>query len=102
MLLRAGDKVSLFLLHSLAEFHQLMLNPSLSFEQSDVSVFCFLESQAYCQVGEDGIGLPGVYLEEVMSFLRCLTLMSLSLNKAKELLLSLAEVCSMKSPPLLV
>lgn len=102
MLLRAGDKVSLFLIHSLAEFHQLMLNPSLSFEQSDVSVFCFLESQAYCQVGEDGIGLPGVYLEEVMSFLRCLTLMSLSLNKAKELLLSLAEVCSMKSPPLLV
>ena len=91
-------KYHYFHIHSLAEFHQLTLNPTLSFEWSDVFVFCFLESQAYCQVGEDGIGLPGVYLEAVMSFLRCLSLVSLSLNKAKELLLSLAEVLQHEVP----
>lgn len=97
-LLRAGDKIPLFLIHSLVEFHPLMLNPTLSFERSDVFIFCCLETQAYCQVREDGIGLPGVYLEEVMSFMRCLTLMCLSLSKAKELLLSLAEVLQHEVP----
>lgn len=42
-------------------------------------IYCCLETQAYCQVGEGtAIGLPGVYLEEVMSFLRCLTLTRVS------------------------